>query len=222
MSAPRGIVGSSPRGRGKLGARNAPSWTNGLIPAWAGKTGVSAGALEGGQAHPRVGGENGCLRSWLRCSLGSSPRGRGKRAHFSAGRRGSGLIPAWAGKTIVRSFRSIGGPAHPRVGGENAASRRSSSPTHGSSPRGRGKRTSGQQWTPSAGLIPAWAGKTLTPSRAATRNPAHPRVGGENRLDAIQKLVEAGSSPRGRGKQAVEGEALVCERLIPAWAGKTP
>ena len=54
-------------------------------------------------AHPRVGGENldgvGC---WVG-NAGSSPRGRGKPepGHIHLDVRG--LIPAWAGKTRMRT-----------------------------------------------------------------------------------------------------------------------
>ena len=46
-------------------------------------------------------------------------------------------------------------------------------------------------------------------------------MGGENIVDKPNVLASLGSSPRGRGKQAVQGQGLVGERLIPAWAGKT-
>ena len=50
----------------------------GLIPAWAGKTGNDRVEVIGGQAHPRVGGENLAEQGWDVYALGSSPRGRGK------------------------------------------------------------------------------------------------------------------------------------------------
>ena len=55
-----GVVGSSPRGRGKPGQLVRRDATRGLIPAWAGKT------------------DN--QEYFTACSGGSSPRGRGK--HF--------------------------------------------------------------------------------------------------------------------------------------------
>ena len=51
------------------------------------------------------------------------------------------------------------------------------------------------------GLIPAWAGKTDTPTRLAAHVP--------------------GSSPRGRGKPTCTMHCARCIGLIPAWAGKT-
>ena len=112
--------------------------------------------------------------------------------------------------------------AHPRVGGENLQSRCLRFRRRGSSPRGRGKplttSVSGIRWR----LIPAWAGKTPADAGGAPDRGAHPRVGGENTSSTGGRQPGTGSSPRGRGKP----DRLVCvgpaERLIPAWAGKTP
>ena len=54
----------------------------------------------------------------------------------------------------------VGGPAHPRVGGENVADVRVARSAEGSSPRGRGKRDHRALQAGVIGLIPAWAGKT--------------------------------------------------------------
>ena len=71
-------MGSSPRGRGKLGLHLAVSVSGGLIPAWAGKT-IATPCLRGYHAaHPRVGGENSAKKWGARPTEGSSPRGRGK------------------------------------------------------------------------------------------------------------------------------------------------
>ena len=51
--------------------------------------------------------------------------------------------------------------------------------------------------------------------------PAHPRVGGENRMTAAAQPISAGSSPRGRGKPWLFARQGHLSRLIPAWAGKT-
>ena len=50
--------GSSPRGRGKLCVGALCVRGYGLIPAWAGKTGVIPANTVPDWAHPRVGGEN--------------------------------------------------------------------------------------------------------------------------------------------------------------------
>ena len=53
------------------------------------------------------------------CSLGSSPRGRGKQADLEASGNAGRLIPARAGKTIKVTLRANVAEAHPRAGGEN-------------------------------------------------------------------------------------------------------
>ena len=52
------LAGSSPRGRGKLSIDTTLPATDGLIPAWAGKTHGPGWLFPGAEAHPRVGGEN--------------------------------------------------------------------------------------------------------------------------------------------------------------------
>ena len=72
--------GSSPRGRGKHGDQTVKRLDDRLIPAWAGKTLMSAVASSIVRAHPRVGGENNPGMAYTLASVGSSPRGRGKPA----------------------------------------------------------------------------------------------------------------------------------------------
>ena len=71
------------------------------------------------------------------------------------------------------------------------------------------------------GLIPAWAGKTVSPYVNVIVQSAHPRVGGENALGKFISCLHAGSSPRGRGKREDSNNRVGGCRLIPAWAGKT-
>ena len=172
--------GSSPRGRGKRCLVIPPGPVDGLIPAWAGKTG--AVQVETGQprAHPRVGGENVARPAGAGSPLGSSPRGRGKPTMGRLAQSAQRLIPAWAGKTSAWSAPAGDPGAHPRVGGENLIVRVPDAAAVGSSPRGRGKLASSMQSRSWRGLIPAWAGKTVTIIERRTCSGAHPRVGGEN------------------------------------------
>ena len=112
--------------------------------------------------------------------------------------------------------------AHPRVGGENTATRPLMASTTGSSPRGRGKRLPILGPGAVARLIPAWAGKTYFLSALPRRAWAHPRVGGENVSLSSARGLSPGSSPRGRGKLGGPPRFPARFRLIPAWAGKTP
>ena len=86
---------------------------------------------------------------------------RGKRQLRPARTLGSGLIPAYAGKT-AKADPAAGWPwAHPRVCGENEAIKASDATDKGSSPRMRGKLKERPRVYFLAGLIPAYAGKTL-------------------------------------------------------------
>ena len=152
---------------------------------------------------------------------GSSPRGRGKQPSALLGGCQLGLIPAWAGKTSIGRVPLTIPWAHPRVGGENMKKADAEALKQGSSPRGRGKRRARRQRGSRAGLIPAWAGKTLTIESAPEITPAHPRVGGENDLRRALPEQRNGSSPRGRGKRDRRHCRPGRDRLIPAWAGKT-
>ena len=174
--------------------------------------------------------------------MGSSPRGRGKRAHAAHRGARQRLIPARAGKTLPM-WPAVGRlRAHPRAGGENTSSRCVFMYRLGSSPRGRGKlgrvrRTgqfpgliparAGKTWTAAkvakAGdrLIPARAGKTWSPRSCPSRAGAHPRAGGENDVSTGKQRRYVGSSPRGRGKRMPPRSPRPPGRLIPARAGKT-
>ena len=176
-------AGSSPRGRGKRTRTRGPR--------------------EGRRAHPRVGGENFVAVRVALGGFGSSPRGRGKLTCLVPSRCSIRLIPAWAGKTHPHAGQEANHRAHPRVGGENPSMIAFTVGAAGSSPRGRGKRSS-LLATPTANrLIPAWAGKTLPMEQCPGTRRAHPRVGGENRWRGREGTWATGSSPRGRGKPRV-------------------
>ena len=214
-------VGSSPRGRGKLRLFWVLAIGERLIPAWAGKTPGPRRRQRERAAHPRVGGENRATTRSLSAASGSSPRGRGKPLGRRSHRRPLRLIPAWAGKTLEAVGLHGLGPAHPRVGRENAVLGATGTGADGSSPRGRGKPPVVRVDARQRRLIPAWAGKTAVCMASMRRDPAHPRVGGENSVSPPTRRSQRGSSPRGRGKLGgVAGVETAC-RLIPAWAGKT-
>ena len=93
------LIGSSPRGRGKLERRSRPHAAPELIPARAGKTLGWSLLRRVQRAHPRAGGENVAFGAQGLDAAGSSPRGRGKHRRDHAGRGPVRLIPARAGKT---------------------------------------------------------------------------------------------------------------------------
>ena len=133
---------------------------------------------------------------------GSSPRGRGKLIFVGFDDLEERLIPARAGKTLFAWRHWIVGRAHPRAGGENDPGSKETMALPGSSPRGRGKPHRRRHCIRVGQLIPARAGKTSWSRSAGPGASAHPRAGGENTDPRIASGLEAGSSPRGRGKRA--------------------
>ena len=152
------------------------------------------------RAHPRSRGENCCVRHAVCVASGSSPLTRGKRWGRGCRLRGRGLIPAHAGKTQCKSLIFCARSAHPRSRGENPVGAGPRRRGLGSSPLTRGKHLRWRGSQPGAALIPAHAGKTTTPTPAATYEPAHPRSRGENGRGGARMPVRWGSSPLTRGK----------------------
>ena len=114
-----------------------------------------------GTVYPRVGGGNETGCTLVHNDLGLSPRGRGKRDRADAVAEPDGSIPAWAGETIYRRFRSVWTRVYPRVGGGNLGGLPIIHPRDGLSPRGRGKPHRHAGSHPIGRSIPAWAGETV-------------------------------------------------------------
>ena len=216
-----GGEGSSPLTRGKQSAFSSVCLLLGLIPAHAGKTPNHPLCPVSHQAHPRSRGENYCAAAVSEAHAGSSPLTRGKHDEVDGLGDHGRLIPAHAGKTRPASGTGRSGAAHPRSRGENTAYMRDGHPEMGSSPLTRGKPCRIPQAAPSAGLIPAHAGKTGPCGDGAHDGWAHPRSRGENALDVDPAEVDDGSSPLTRGKPSDRSSAWRRMGLIPAHAGKT-
>ena len=192
-----------------------------LIPARAGKTPLEHWNHAWGRAHPRACGENAMTSPSPDSLPGSSPRVRGKRAHYNVDVNGTGLIPARAGKTSWMETPLPQRRAHPRACGENLTWCSSTWGTGGSSPRVRGKLTVARPPGAAQGLIPARAGKTRRRSQGPGGRRAHPRACGENAQVYNDILPGGGSSPRVRGKRGRRQGHRRPGGLIPARAGKT-
>ena len=242
MSAPRGMVGSSPLTRGKRLAVRLGEAVAGLIPAHAGKTTTPFPRSRSWWAHPRSRGENSGSSITTASPTGSSPLTRGKLSDSNQPKLIQRLIPAHAGKTSAG--RSRPGPpwAHPRSRGENRPGQRGvlhrvgSSPLtrgkhvevagfgvfgHGSSPLTRGKQDVDREATTGPRLIPAHAGKTFVLMRGPPGSWAHPRSRGENVAVTTPSPFWQGSSPLTRGKHLAAAPRPSVDGLIPAHAGKT-
>ena len=156
-----------------------------------------------------------------RSVMGSSPLTRGKRSGWPCPVARGRLIPAHAGKTMVRLGAYADALAHPRSRGENWRPSATIRRPAGSSPLTRGKPLQSRPSAVGDRLIPAHAGKTGLRLRPSRSQRAHPRSRGENAAPAPLLPCCRGSSPLTRGKphRRVSGRAR--PGLIPAHAGKT-
>ena len=152
---------------------------------------------------------------------GSSPLTRGKRVLVGARNERPGIIPAHAGKTDVPLSREEMKRDHPRSRGENPMLIDLRTPSRGSSPLTRGKRSGRGPALVLTGIIPAHAGKTRTRREWLQQSEDHPRSRGENKLDKERAWPKVGSSPLTRGKQLLSGRRELLRGIIPAHAGKT-
>ena len=151
-----------PRWRGEDGVTAAVDQLSvRLIPAGAGRTVGCDSASGGGWAHPRWRGEDILAETAGIFGLGSSPLARG--GHVADVQVGDllGLIPAGAGRTVVRRRSCTRRTAHPRWRGEDPVLVGSAVVGVGSSPLARGGHGSRVCVPGCGGLIPAGAGRTL-------------------------------------------------------------
>ena len=215
------LPGSSPLTRGKPG-HGAPSCReSGLIPAHAGKTFALVLPTCQARAHPRSRGENGSPTRVRLGTSGSSPLTRGKLSKRLNTCITTGLIPAHAGKTTLKTLSLRTCRAHPRSRGENLQCKAQKPTIRGSSPLTRGKPGESSWSISPPGLIPAHAGKTCRQGAGFIVNRAHPRSRGENFISILDYYLLLGSSPLTRGKPLRRSGSNRPTRLIPAHAGKT-
>ena len=213
-------MGSSPRVRGKGERMQRRIEENGIIPAGAGKSLRDFSRRQPMQDHPRGCGEK--LVMWRRwpCTIGSSPRVRGKdvvRAMLEGRPR---IIPAGAGKRTPCAGRSWRIWDHPRGCGEKTWPDSRPCLCAGSSPRVRGKESAQYRRLCLAGIIPAGAGKRAPRLAVSVIMSDHPRGCGEMVPTSPRRLPRPGSSPRVRGKGLTPAPDGASIRIIPAGAGK--
>ncbi|EEI78895.1 hypothetical protein HMPREF0308_0797 [Corynebacterium striatum ATCC 6940] len=91
----------------------------------------------------------------------------------------------------------------------------------GSSPLTRGGLFPYQGNSPFGGLIPAYAGRTISPTRPGICSKAHPRLRGADSRSCSGVRVRTGSSPLTRGGPICVWELPSFSGLIPAYAGRT-
>ena len=171
--------------------------------------------------HPRVCGEYQNVRFSDDWDGGSSPRMRGTRAVRAACGRAGGIIPAYAGNTrwMIPPVRARGD--HPRVCGEHCGEHSASFGVLGSSPRMRETHSRCRRAANVTGIIPAYAGNTVTGKFVCALCRDHPRICGEHDNTRERTWSYQGSSPHMRGTCNFNKEYLGDDGIIPAYAGNT-
>ena len=213
--------GSSPRMRGAPRTLPIGHGIGGIIPAYAGSTRIVKARCGGLRDHPRVCGEHARTSLSNVYESGSSPRMRGAHGTDSLRRSDAGIIPAYAGSTRSNPFIARPQSDHPRVCGEHSVSQPCKWRCTGSSPRMRGARGSGRHKRRRCGIIPAYAGSTLSYQCPCFSMQDHPRVCGEHDAPRDFLVHLEGSSPRMRGARRRGSSPATGHRIIPAYAGST-
>ena len=214
-------MGSSPRMRGTH--RNSQTLIPGvgLIPTYAGNTGSLDAIRASSRAHPHVCGEHHPFFIAAVTYPGSSPRMRGTQLPSFQDAAFAGLIPTYAGNTLLLCEWSARAWAHPHVCGEHHLRISLERHLEGSSPRMRGTPELSLYHEGFHGLIPTYAGNT---NQCPTENPlcrAHPHVCGEHLVRFRGIRLRKGSSPRMRGTPREYRERRSWQGLIPTYAGNT-
>ena len=174
------MEGSSPRMRGTHSVAGGDFRCGGLIPTYAGNTRVVFRVDFFHGAHPHVCGEHLFVTLVLCLRLGSSPRMRGTLTVVELLATGNGLIPTYAGNTQPHRPQEHRSWAHPHVCGEHNGFADYGTGCEGSSPRMRGTPFIKSCTRPANGLIPTYAGNTLSAGAMRLVLRAHPHVCGEH------------------------------------------
>ena len=95
------MQGSSPHTRGAPLLDGSEPTDYGIIPAYAGSTRTARGAVHGVGDHPRIRGEHSYDVGEVCAWQGSSPHTRGALHARARDRRVPGIIPAYAGSTVI-------------------------------------------------------------------------------------------------------------------------
>ena len=178
--APKGN-GSSPHTRGAHGGFLAITPPLRIIPAYAGSTPRHRAARpKGKRIIPAYAGSTRRGVARIGRLRGSSPHTRGARAGAVGDAEPRGIIPAYAGSTLLFRMGAAQNPDHPRIRGEHERESPLWRLSPGSSPHTRGAR--GLWWRPGRGrgIIPAYAGSTPANVRRYDSRQDHPRIRGEH------------------------------------------
>ena len=215
------LLGSSPHTRGALLKGWPCSRPPRIIPAYAGSTGIPLRDALAPRDHPRIRGEHERFNDYKKIGTGSSPHTRGALYKLREARNSGRIIPAYAGSTWSSSSRMVVVRDHPRIRGEHPWSEPLPGVDDGSSPHTRGARRRPGRPRRSAGIIPAYAGSTVSPQVRGAIMWDHPRIRGEHESSTSRSRPSPGSSPHTRGAPLRSEVSELSTGIIPAYAGST-
>ena len=213
--------GSSPHTRGLRALRHRRRPRPGIIPAHAGFTCRPRTRSRCGRDHPRTRGVYAAACASVCPAGGSSPHTRGLRGAGLPSACDCGIIPAHAGFTREPSLPQTARSDHPRTRGVYARIRGTTQLVVGSSPHTRGLPADRSDPADVAGIIPAHAGFTPSPTPPPSWGRDHPRTRGDYASSSPRAARTAGSSPHTRGLRAGGHEGGDHLGIIPAHAGFT-
>ena len=193
-------AGSPPHARGRHGRRDSGDRRAGITPACAGKTFASCYLPWVLQDHPRMRGEDYRVLGGARYFDGSPPHARGRPTLARQVDQTDRITPACAGKTGPSNLLGCSPTDHPRMRGEDGASRTRRPSLVGSPPHARGRRAHLTGGGENGGITPACAGKTSTPSFRRSNPADHPRMRGEDLEQSSGTVDDVGSPPHARGR----------------------
>ena len=151
--------------------------------------------------------------------IGSPPRVRGTGRYSRGGDYPMRITPACAGNRRRGCEDPVCGEDHPRVCGEQRRIAQLKAEYAGSPPRVRGTVAHCPNCNDRARITPACAGNRAAYSDLDQPHPDHPRVCGEQSMQADHQRNSRGSPPRVRGTGYCGGGDGCWTRITPACAG---
>ena len=173
--------------------------TKGSSPHTRGARAVAPAGSRAVRDHPRIRGEHRRTPDRRVAPCGSSPHTRGAPGCCRGCPSRRRIIPAYAGSTTAPGSPTTRATDHPRIRGEHSSSFSRSASQPGSSPHTRGALDEAALESCERGIIPAYAGSTISSLRRAVGRGDHPRIRGEHVSWRRTPTAPRGSSPHTRG-----------------------
>ena len=152
-------LGSPPRARGEVVYTDPETFKTRITPACAGRSHREEPPTRGCRDHPRVRGEKAARWLFPPCQIGSPPRARGEAIRKNRRNGRTGITPACAGRSALKSAQPAFCGDHPRVRGEKSSIDHENLSRAGSPPRARGEGHQIRKPRVSGGITPACAGR---------------------------------------------------------------